>query len=562
MNKEDSIRILSDMLSNRCTPENITSLKPNQVFVFGSKPNGHHKSGAAKIAKEKFGAIDGVGEGFNGNSYAIEVHKRHLKKMAISILKFIDFAKKNRDLYFLVIPIGCGSAGLPESFIAHLFVDAIYVNNIFLPKSFITQLYNPISYYRIRGQRYGILQILLQKKSNGPKIDIVQLELLACLLKEQLIKEYPREMEIVERLSIIEDSYRGSSLYENEERDMLLGRQDAIALYERDVDWKYLFLIDSPDDTKLAKDGYILNSDNAGNHRIAFTNKRAAVAFGKVLKMRDETEDYVHVFKNEIMSVDSIGDDFIVLLCNNQVVRLQGDVETELFKDIRVKSIACGCGGIFALDVNGFVHVEDMVNDLAILNEIKTWNNIKQISAGPNIIAGVTQGGKVLMFSMSNLSEPGYIPGNYRNMSNHFTEIPWTPLDGWADVVKVFVTKDLDEDQPNVVYGITRSGKILIGGRVWFDKYEYYKEMVSLRNVTDIIEDGMTTLVRFNDGKIKLCCYHSEMYYEEQLAFLKKHHSIKGISMKGKFNFVAIDKDEKIYLMYGYQEQDWEYWGY
>ena len=101
MNKEDSIRILSDMLSNRCTPENITSLKPNQVFVFGSKPNGHHKSGAAKIAKEKFGAIDGVGEGFNGNSYAIEVHKRHLKKMAISILKFIDFAKKNRDLYFL-----------------------------------------------------------------------------------------------------------------------------------------------------------------------------------------------------------------------------------------------------------------------------------------------------------------------------------------------------------------------------------------------------------------------------------------------------------------------------
>ena len=32
--------------------------------------------------------------------------------------------------------------------------------------------------------------------------------------------------------------------------------------------------------------------------------------------------------------------------------------------------------------------------------------------------------------------------------------------------------------------------------------------------------------------------------------------------MKGKFNFVATDKDEKIYLMYGYQEQDWEYWGY
>ena len=562
MNKETLFQKLSDMLSNRCTPENITSLQPNEVFVFGSKPNGHHKSGAAKIAKEKFGAIEGVGEGFNGNSYAIEVHERHLKKMAISILRFIDFAKKNSDLRFYVIPIGCGTAGLPESFIAHLFVDAIYVDNIFLPKSFINQLLNPISYYRIRGQRYGILQILLQKRSNGPQIDTVQLELLAYLLKEKLKKEYPQEMEIVEKLSDMAESFKGLSLNAEEERDMLLGKQDAIALYERGIDWKHLFLIDSPGDTKLAKDGFILNTDDNGNHKIAFTNKMAAIAVGNILKMREEIEDFVHVFKNDILSVDSFGDDFVVLLSDQQVIRLHGDVEIELFKDIRAKSVACGCGGIYALDENGFVHAEKMVNNLAILNQLKKWNNIKQISAGPNIIAGVTQGGKVLMFSLANLLEPGYIPGNYRNMSNHFTEIPWTSLDGWTDVTKVFVTKDLDEDQPNVVYGITRSGKILIGGRVWFDKYEYYKEMVDLRNVTDIIEDKMTTLVRFNDGSIKLCCYHSEMYYEERLAFLKKHHSIKDISMKGKFNFVATDKDEKIYLMYGYQEQDWEYWGY
>ena len=41
--------------SHRCPPDIITSLEPNEVFVFGSKPNGHHKSGVAKIAKEKFG---------------------------------------------------------------------------------------------------------------------------------------------------------------------------------------------------------------------------------------------------------------------------------------------------------------------------------------------------------------------------------------------------------------------------------------------------------------------------------------------------------------------------
>lgn len=561
MNREETIRILTDMLINRCTPENITSLNSNEVFVFGSKPNGHHKEGAAKMALDCFGATYGCGDGFNGNSYAIEVHKHHLNKMAISILRFIDFAKKNSDLRFFVIPIGCGSAGLPESFIAHLFVDAIYVDNIFLPKSFIKQLLKPISYYRIQGQRYGILQILLQKKCNGPEIDTVDLELLAYLFKDKLLKDYPREMEIVERLSDMEEKLRLCSLYDNEKHDIFLGREDAIILYKRDIDWKYLFLIDSPENTKLEKDGFILNTDNDGNHKIAFTNKRAAIAIGKVLKMREEIEDFVHVFENEILSVDSFGDDFIVLLNNNQVVLLQGDVETELFKDIKVKSIACGCGGIFSLDVDGSVHVESMINNVNLLDELKTWNNIKQISAGPNIIAGVTQGGKVRMLSLLNSLEPGYIPGNYRNMSNHLTEIPWTSLDGWTDIVKVFVTKDLDKDQPNVVYGITRSGRIRIGGRVWFDKYDYFKEMVGLRNVTDVIEDEMTTLVRFNDGRIKLCCYHSEMYYKEQLDFIKKHHSIKNISMKGKFNFVGLDKDEKIYLMYGYKEDDWEYWG-
>lgn len=562
MNQKEFLQKLSDMLSSRCTPETITSLGPDEVFVFGSKPNGHHKSGAAKFALEHCGAIYGHGEGFYGNSYAIEVHKHNLIKMAISILGFIDFAKNHQNLRFYVVPIGCGKAGLSESFVAHLFKDAIFVDNIFLPRSFVCQLLNPISSFRIQGQRYGILQILLQKKSDGPTIDDVQLELLSFLLKDKLLKEHPREMKILKRLSEMEDSLRGVVSSDNQKRDMLLGRQDAIALHERDVDWKCLFLIDSPEDTKLAKDGFILNTDDKGNHKIAFTNNRAAIADGKVLRMRDEYENSVHVFKNIIISVDSFGDDFVVLLRDNQVVQLHNDVEIELFKDVKAKSIACGCGGIYALDGNGFVHAESRDNNLSIVNELKTWNDIKQMSAGPNIIAGVTQGGKVLMISKLNLLEPGYIPGNYRNMSNHFKEIPWTPLDDWTDVVKVFVTKDLNEDQPNVVYGITRYGKILIGGHVWFDKYEYYKEMVDLRNVTDVIEDGMTTLVRLNDGKIKLCCYHSELNYEEQLSFLKKYHSIKNISMKGKFNFVAVDINDNINLMYNYQEQDWTWWGY
>lgn len=56
MTTAERIAKLEQMLHNRCTPEIISELKENDVFVFGSKPDGNHRSGAAKIAVEKFGA--------------------------------------------------------------------------------------------------------------------------------------------------------------------------------------------------------------------------------------------------------------------------------------------------------------------------------------------------------------------------------------------------------------------------------------------------------------------------------------------------------------------------
>ena len=46
---------------NRITPEQITRLANNEVFVFGSNAQGLHYGGAAKVAVEKFGAIMGQG---------------------------------------------------------------------------------------------------------------------------------------------------------------------------------------------------------------------------------------------------------------------------------------------------------------------------------------------------------------------------------------------------------------------------------------------------------------------------------------------------------------------
>ena len=42
--------------STKYTPEHIISLKENEIFVFGSNRLGKHIGGAARIAREKFGA--------------------------------------------------------------------------------------------------------------------------------------------------------------------------------------------------------------------------------------------------------------------------------------------------------------------------------------------------------------------------------------------------------------------------------------------------------------------------------------------------------------------------
>ena len=49
----------------------INHLKSNEIFVFGSNPEGRHGAGAAKIARNKFGAIYGFGRGLVGQSYAL-----------------------------------------------------------------------------------------------------------------------------------------------------------------------------------------------------------------------------------------------------------------------------------------------------------------------------------------------------------------------------------------------------------------------------------------------------------------------------------------------------------
>lgn len=140
MDYSQIINNCKDILKNRCCPNDISNLKVNDILVFGSKPNGIHESGAAKKAVEKFGAIQGLGEGFSGKSYAIPVHKYKTHKMDEAVKKFIGFAKTHSDLSFYVLPVGCGSAGMNVRCVSEMFSSAINVENIFLPSLFIETL--------------------------------------------------------------------------------------------------------------------------------------------------------------------------------------------------------------------------------------------------------------------------------------------------------------------------------------------------------------------------------------------------------------------------------------
>lgn len=125
------------------TPENITDLKANEVFVFGSNLKGQHGGGAAKLAR-KWGAKWGKGIGMAGQTYAIPTKKDFVKTMPIDeielfVSQFIFYAKDHAELMFLVTKIGCGLAGYEVEDIAPLFKKAIGISNIILPIEFTNQ---------------------------------------------------------------------------------------------------------------------------------------------------------------------------------------------------------------------------------------------------------------------------------------------------------------------------------------------------------------------------------------------------------------------------------------
>lgn len=118
------------------TPENITSLAPDEVFVFGSNLQGHHAGGAARVAYQKFGAVMGQGVGMQGQSYAIPTMHGGIKDIKPYVDDFIELAREWDQTTFYVTRIGCGIAGFKDEDIAPLFDEAYDLYNVRLPESF------------------------------------------------------------------------------------------------------------------------------------------------------------------------------------------------------------------------------------------------------------------------------------------------------------------------------------------------------------------------------------------------------------------------------------------
>lgn len=109
------------------------------IFVFGSNAAGIHGRGSAFHARKQYGALQGVGVGRMGMSYAIPTKDRFLRTLPLPEIEhhvkvFLQYARDNTDLTFGVVSIGCGLAGYTPDDIAPMF--ALAPSNVLLTPEF------------------------------------------------------------------------------------------------------------------------------------------------------------------------------------------------------------------------------------------------------------------------------------------------------------------------------------------------------------------------------------------------------------------------------------------
>lgn len=106
------------------------SLLEQPVWVFGSNLAGIHGAGAAKVARELYGAQWGHGLGMTGHTYAIATKDDKIENLDFDFIEaqiglFVEATKRCLQYEWFVTRVGCGLAGYKDEKIAPLFRGAV-----------------------------------------------------------------------------------------------------------------------------------------------------------------------------------------------------------------------------------------------------------------------------------------------------------------------------------------------------------------------------------------------------------------------------------------------------
>lgn len=185
------------MYNRRYTPERITHLKENEIFVFGSNLAGSHGGGAARQAYNCFGAVWGQGVGLQGQSYAIPTMHGGVEAIEPYVEQFMNYAFSHREYTFLVTKIGCGIAAFTPYEIAPLFTKVIDLENVILPKEFVEIIHNkpcvsgiPAWTWDSRRDFLDEYEVLMPRASKGDSISYYK-------IKELRAREFRNTVELV-----------------------------------------------------------------------------------------------------------------------------------------------------------------------------------------------------------------------------------------------------------------------------------------------------------------------------------------------------------------------------
>lgn len=137
--EEEYYKLLNDVLNgyDRMTPKNISNLRNNQIFVFGTDTAGSQKNGAAGLAAKRFGAEFGVVDGPTGMCYALPTKGFSIEELTLAVQRFEQYVRTNFRYTFLVTAVGCGHAGFEVKTVANMFVGMIGLRNVMLPDAFL-----------------------------------------------------------------------------------------------------------------------------------------------------------------------------------------------------------------------------------------------------------------------------------------------------------------------------------------------------------------------------------------------------------------------------------------